>query len=97
MICFISAVYFFAHFLLLLRFPTKKGTEKMKIKYEFADETIEIEVSEDWGAVLITSKISDSVEHKEACEQAEDRVELYSDTEDHTLGPVVFFLGKDVD
>ena len=25
----------------------------MKIKYEFADETIEIEVSEDWGAVLI--------------------------------------------
>ena len=25
----------------------------MKIKYEFADETIEIEVDEDWGAVLI--------------------------------------------
>ena len=25
----------------------------MKIKYEFADETIEIEVDENWGAVLI--------------------------------------------
>lgn len=25
----------------------------MKIKYEFANETIEIEVDEDWGAVLI--------------------------------------------
>ena len=25
----------------------------MKIKYEFADETIEIEVDESWGAVLI--------------------------------------------
>ena len=47
--------------------------------------------------IQATSKISDSVEHEEACEQAEDRVELYSDTEDHTLGSVVFFLGKNVD
>ena len=36
-----------------LRFTTKKGTENMKIQYKFIDETVEIEVEEDWGNLVI--------------------------------------------
>jgi len=30
-----------------------KGVKQMKIKYQFADETVEIEVSDEWGNILI--------------------------------------------
>ena len=40
-------------FLFLASLPTKKGTEKMKIQYKFVDETVEIEVAEDWGNLVI--------------------------------------------
>jgi RNA polymerase sigma factor (sigma-70 family) len=30
-----------------------KGAKKLKINYKFANETVEIEVSEDWGNILI--------------------------------------------
>ena len=38
----------------------------MKIKYEFANETVEIEVSEDWGNILIDLDREEyNVNHKE--------------------------------
>lgn len=47
---------YFGHFLFgvcsLLR-STRRKEQKMKIKYEYANETVEIEVSDDWGYILV--------------------------------------------
>ena len=45
---------FFA-LLLLASLPPKKGTEIMKIKYQFATETVEIEVTENWGNAIVVA------------------------------------------
>lgn len=38
----------------------------MKIKYEFADETVEIEVTDEWGSILIDLDRQDyNTEHRE--------------------------------
>ena len=38
----------------------------MKIKYEFATETVEIEVTDDWGAIVVDLDRQDyNTDHKE--------------------------------
>ena len=43
---------FFLCFLLLVRLPIERSLQ-MKIKYQFINESIEIEVSDEWGELLI--------------------------------------------
>jgi len=43
-----------------------KGAKKLKINYKFANETVEIEVGEDWGNILIDLDRQEyNVNHKE--------------------------------
>ena len=60
----------------------------MKIKYEFATETVEIEVSEDWGTVLVdldrlqyNNEKKESRRHCSLEAYGENHEEFYSDTD----------------